>query len=267
MEIIGLALLGCIGVAAASGLLAARLRRMQRGQVAAVFLLTLIVTVSGTARWLKPSFPSLGIGSMATELAASQPFAELRQHDAELWEKTIAQITAHAHHGQTREDAASIIKSGLYYVMRRKIPESSNETAIQFISARMDELEHYASQGEELCYMLMEPPPGLVFRKAGKPPAALLQQLDLAMFRLIREAALTPQPVPNEEELAALLEKWSKAYPRTEDRSAMTATSASRPEQCLATVRATRLLLERPVDEAGLYVRMMYGLPDAQLRR
>jgi hypothetical protein len=266
MDIIVLALLGCITVATTVSFFFTRFYSMRGKHIIGVFLLALITMTLGMAQWLKPSFPSLGIGSMATELAANKPFAELRQHDAELWEKTVAQITAHAHHGQTREDAASVIKSGLYYVMRRKISESSNEAAVLFISARMDELEYFASQREELCYMLMEPPPGLVFRKAGKPPAALLQQLDFAMARLIREATLTPQPVPNEEELAALLEKWSKAYPRTEDRFAMTAASASRPEQCLATVRATRLVLERPVEEAGLYMRMMYGLPDAQLR-
>lgn len=259
MPLLSLALLISVGVAVTITVLAARLRLIDQGQVNIVFLLTLILALTGAARWLKPSVPALGMGSMARELADNQPLAVLQQYDAELWEETVPQLNAHAHHGQSRADAASVVRSGLYYIMRRKLAETSNEAAVGFISARMDEMEYYARQGEELCYMLMEPPPGLVFLKAEKPPASLPQQLDSAMIRVIRDAALNPQPAPTEEEVAALLSQWSSEDRRMED-PAPTG-SGTRPEQCLATVRSTRRLLEKPVAEAGPLLRMMYGLP------
>ena len=189
-------------------------------------------------------------------------YTVIEKHDPALFSQ-IRQDIKEALDNQTPPKLLKVkVRAYLDKVLSEKLPSTSNQAIINYMSVTVQEMQSLQQQGYGLCHKFLYPKPGQLVDLTQYVPSSLIDQDLSSLTEVIRNAYENPSEVPTVQEVRPLLKQ---VYDALEKQYGVEVQALMRPLDeytnkdtvCAMTIAMFQEILKLPVEQGGQTFRFL----------
>lgn len=237
----------------------------QRVQHAAMVLVALSVVGVAVYYFAVPQLQARYDASTLDEtLSRNAAFAAIKKHDTATYERLAADMRAGLINGQSRAVITERMNAEVTALVQKRLPQASDEAATEYMRVKVQEMGELRQRGGDLCYRFLYARPAQGVDLSQYVSANTLDADTAALSQVVRSAILSPQPAPQQADVAAELRPVFDALAgRYGGELAMLqnpqAPGTDPDKLCSMTIDLYTVILQRPTAVSGKLIRYLMG--------
>ncbi|HET7791805.1 MAG TPA: hypothetical protein VFL64_00350 [Rhizobacter sp.] len=257
------ALFAAVVAVAAGAVLRSSVR--QRSQVAAMVLVVgAVLGVAAHYLIVPPLQARYDAGTLDESLTRNAAFAAIKKHDPQTYARLTDDMRGWLLAGKSKADIIDRVSAEVTTLVQKRLPQASNEAATEYMRVKVQEMTELRQRGGDLCYRFLYAKPAQGVDLSKYVAVSTLDADTSTLSQVMRTALVSPQPVPQQAEVAAALKPVFEALAgRHGGDLAMLqnpqAAGADPDKLCAISIDMYSVILQRPTQESGQMIRYLMG--------
>jgi hypothetical protein len=266
--------MGWIGmaVAAACGLLAAlitaaalRHRTQEKSHYAGVWVVVAGLLFAVSNHFMTPVLQARFDASRVDEsLSSNAAFAAIKKHDEITYDRITSELREGLLKGRSKAELVETLRAEVSSLVQKRLPRASDEAATEYMRVMVQEMGELRRQGGDLCYRFLFAPPGQGVDLTRYVSANTLHADAAALSQVVRSSTLSPQPAPQQAEVAVRLQPVMAALTGRygSDLALLQqphAPGVDRDKLCAISIDMYSVILQLPAADSGKLIRYLLG--------
>ncbi len=255
----------CAALAAGIATLVVRRRREQKWLHAAVAVVSFALLLGLSRFSVVPPLQARWEASRVDAKLSSNPaFAAIKKHDAATYERIMSQLRTGLLEGRDQHVLLEAVRAEVSQLVQKRLPRASDDAAVQYMRVMVQEMQELRTQGADFCYRFLFAAPGQGLNLAQHVSANTMQADYSALSQVVRTSTESPQPVPQQAEVAAKLEPVVAALAGRYGRDIVMlqqpqAPTVDKTKLCDMNIDLYSVILQMPVADSGRLIRYLMG--------
>ncbi len=170
---------------------------------AGIMALLLALSNEFVTPMIKASYAASNIEDSLLDIPA---FAAMKQHDPATYNQIVDRLKLSVSNGQSLAATHEAIQNDIAMLIEKRLPHASDEAAAMYTNVLVQEMTELKQNGGDFCYRFLFPQPGQPLDISRYLSAPTKKANLAALGEVIRTSALSPQTIPTEADVAALIE-------------------------------------------------------------
>ena len=192
------------------------------------------------------------------------PLLRHQEHDRPTYDRIMSELREGLLQGRSQAELIERVRVEMVSIVQKRLPRASDEAATQYMRVMVQEMTELRQQGGDLCYRFLFAQPGQSLDLTRHVSANTMEADFEALSQVVRTSIVSPQPAPQQAEVAPRLEPVVAALAGRYGRDLALlqqpqAPGIDRDKLCAISIDMYSVILQLPIAESGKLIRYLLG--------
>ncbi len=243
--------------------LALRGRTRDKSHYLAAWVVAAGLLFAAAHRFITPALQARYDASQVDEsLSGNAAFAAIKKHDPQTYARIMSELREGLLNGQGQAELIERVRMQVTTLVQKHLPRASDDAATEYMRVLVLEMSELRRHGGDLCYRFLFPKAGETLSLTRYVSANTRDADFAALSQVVRSSTVSPQPVPQQAEVASRIQPVMAALTARYGRDLALlqqpeAPGVDRDKLCSINIDMYTVILQLPTADSGKLIRYL----------